>query len=77
MDNGIDAIIGRNIRLLRTTRGMTQAALGAACHDHLSSQQVSKYELGENQLGCTRLVEFGRILDFPIINFFEGVPKHG
>lgn len=72
MDN-IDVIIGRNIHIMRTSRGMTQTQLGALCEDKISSQQISKYERGENALSCARLVEFAGIFDCKLLDFFDGV----
>lgn len=75
MDNEIDVTIGFNLHNMRKARGMTQAALGGACEDGISSQQISKYELGENSINCTRLVEFAKILRYNLLDFFDGVKK--
>lgn len=71
--HNIDAAMGKNLRGLRTMRGLAQADLGHYCEDKLSAQQISKYELGENQISCSRLVEFTRILDCKVMDFFKGV----
>lgn len=69
----IDAMMGLNLRGLRAVRGLSQADLGAACEAPLSAQQISKYELGENQISCSRLVEFARIMGCNLLDFFRGV----
>jgi transcriptional regulator with XRE-family HTH domain len=76
MLNDVDKAIGFNVRRLRQYGGFTQVDLGAACHDRLSAQQVSKYELGESQVSAGRLVEFANILSCSINEFFLGVPRH-
>lgn len=75
MASEVDTAIGFNLRSLRKARGVTQEDLGGMCHDQLSSQQVSKYELGENQLSAARLVEFCGLLSCKITDFFVGVPR--
>jgi transcriptional regulator with XRE-family HTH domain len=73
MVNKIDAIIGTNLHTRRVARGMTQAELGRICN--ISPQQISKYELGEDQVCCERLVQFSNILKYPVTDFFDGVAK--
>jgi transcriptional regulator with XRE-family HTH domain len=73
MLHDIDITMGQNLRGLRAVRGLSQAELGAKCEDGLSAQQISKYELGDNQISCSRLVEFARIMGCNILDFFKGV----
>lgn len=76
MDNEIDITIGFNLHNMRKARGLTQAQLGDACEDKITSQQISKYEAGTNSISCTRLVEFAGILKFKLLDFFDGVKRH-
>lgn len=72
-DDVIDKIIGANVRKKRTVAGFTQEGFGAAMAEPISAQQVSKYEIGENQTSVAKLVEFSRVLKCPIAEFFLGV----
>lgn len=74
--HSVDAVMGQNLRGLRAVSGLSQAELGARCDDHLSSQQISKYELGDNAISCARLVEFAGILKCGVLDFFKGVTPH-
>ncbi len=56
----------------RKLLGMTQTDLGDALG--LTFQQVQKYERGANRIGASRLLAIARVLDVPIIYFFEGMP---
>lgn len=77
MANNIDVQMGINLRGLRALSGLSQTELGAKCRDGLSAQQISKYELGESQISCARLVEFAAIFKCGLLNFFKGVQKNG
>ncbi len=72
-DKGIDAHVGRRVRLRRTLLGMTQTALGEAAV--LSFQQIQKYERGSNRIGASRLYQFSQVLDVPVSYFFDDMPK--
>lgn len=71
----IDIIVGRNLGKLRSAKGLTQKELGDACADRLSSQQISKYELGDNQISANRLAEFAVVLGCSVTDLFEGVKE--
>ena len=66
----IDKVIGRNIRIHRLSRKMSQTELG----DQLgvSFQQVQKYENGTNRVGSGRLYQIAAILGLHVSNFFKG-----
>lgn len=72
----VDVVMGHNLRGLRAVAGLSQAELGARCEDNLSSQQISKYELGDNSISCARLIEFVGILNCRVLDFFKGVTPH-
>jgi transcriptional regulator with XRE-family HTH domain len=74
----IDVAVGRNVRLWRMAKGMSQAQL--ANRLGVTFQQVQKYEIGSNRIGTGRLVKAARILDVPISALFAGTddtePSH-
>jgi len=66
----IDKVIGRNVRIHRLGRKMSQTELG----DQLgvSFQQVQKYENGTNRVGSERLYQIAAILGVHVSTFFKG-----
>jgi transcriptional regulator with XRE-family HTH domain len=66
----IDKIIGRNIRIHRLAKKMSQTELG----DQLgvSFQQVQKYENGANRVGSGRLYQIAAILGLHVSTLFKG-----
>ena len=66
----IDKVIGRNVRIHRLGRKMSQTELG----DQLgvSFQQVQKYENGTNRVGSGRLYQIAAILGVHVSTFFKG-----
>jgi transcriptional regulator with XRE-family HTH domain len=56
----VDVALGARIRLLRTTRGMSQTVLGK--HLGLTFQQIQKYEKGTNHIAPDRLLRIADIL---------------
>jgi transcriptional regulator with XRE-family HTH domain len=66
----IDKIIGRNVRIHRLAKKMSQTELG----DQLgvSFQQVQKYESGANRVGSGRLYQIAAILGVHVSTFFKG-----
>jgi transcriptional regulator with XRE-family HTH domain len=71
----IDKVIGRNIRIHRLAREMSQTELG----DRLgvSFQQVQKYENGTNRVGSGRLYQIAAILGIQVDTFFKGGERAG
>ena len=67
-----DAIVGRNIRVHRLARKLSQLALAAAIG--ISFQQVQKYEKGANRVGAGRLVRIANALGVPVMALLAGVP---
>jgi transcriptional regulator with XRE-family HTH domain len=65
-----DGIVGRNIRVYRLVKGLSQTQL--ADQLGLTFQQVQKYEKGKNRIGAGRLFEISKILDVPLLSMFEG-----
>lgn len=69
----IDAIVGRNIRVYRLAKGLSQTELGNKLG--ITFQQIQKYEKGTNRVGSGRLYQIGIVLDVPLMSFFEGAEK--
>jgi len=68
----VDIHVGARVKQRRVLLGMTQTDLGDAIG--LTYQQVQKNERGVNRIGASRLCELSRVLDVPIIYFFEDMP---
>jgi len=68
--NPIDKLVGRNIRIHRLRKSMSQERLGEALG--LTFQQVQKYEKGTNRVGAGRLHQISCILGIPLTALFEG-----
>ncbi len=68
----VDVHAGARLKQRRKLLGITQTNLGDAIG--LTFQQVQKYERGANRISASRLCELSRVLDVPIIYFFEGMP---
>src|SRR5215831_3685149 len=68
--DAIDRIVGRNIRILRLQKGLTQTEL--ADQLGLTFQQVQKYEKGTNRVGSGRLLRIAMFLDVPVTALFRG-----
>lgn len=66
----IDVAVGRNVRVWRISKGLSQAQL--ADRLGITFQQVQKYETGANRIGTGRLVKIASILGVPISALFEG-----
>jgi transcriptional regulator with XRE-family HTH domain len=68
--DSIDRIVGRNIRIHRLQKGLTQTELADALG--LTFQQVQKYEKGTNRVGSGRLLRIATFLDVPVTALFKG-----
>ena len=66
-----DAIIGKNLEILRCTMGLSQGRLGGAIG--VTSQQIQKYERGKNRISCARLWDISCVLDAEPAYFFGGL----
>jgi transcriptional regulator with XRE-family HTH domain len=66
----VDVLVGRNIRIRRIDKGLTQTELGKGIG--VTFQQVQKYEQGINRVGGARLYKIADVLSLPISAFFEG-----
>lgn len=68
--SSVDLVVGRNIRIWRMAKGLSQAQLAQRLG--LTFQQVQKYETGANRIGTGRLVKVAGILGVPLAALFEG-----
>ena len=66
----IDVAVGRNVRIWRMARGMSQAQLASRLG--VTFQQLQKYEVGTNRIGTGRLVKVAAVLSIPIATLFDG-----
>jgi transcriptional regulator with XRE-family HTH domain len=73
--HAVDRIVGRNIRLRRLSKGLSQTELASKIG--VTFQQVQKYEKGTNRVGASRLSRIAQALAVPIGVFFDGGPGAG
>jgi transcriptional regulator with XRE-family HTH domain len=66
----VDAMVGRTIRMLRLSKGVSQGALGKSLG--VSFQQVQKYENGANRVGAGRLIQIAVALEVPVDTLLQG-----
>lgn len=71
--NPIDALVGRNIRVHRLAKRLSQSELGSRLG--VTFQQVQKYENGASRIAAGRLAKIAEILDVPITVFFDGAEQ--
>ncbi len=69
----IDVHVGRRVRQRRTLLGMNQTQLGERLG--ITFQQIQKYENGANRISASRLYQAARILDVPVLFFFDGLDE--
>jgi transcriptional regulator with XRE-family HTH domain len=69
----IDVAVGRNVRIWRMAKGLSQSAL--ANRLGVTFLQVQKYEIGGNRVSTGRLVKAAAILGVPIGAFFHGTAE--
>jgi len=68
--SSVDVAVGRNVRIWRMARGLSQAQLASKLG--ITFQQLQKYEVGSNRIGTGRLVKLAALLGVPIATLFEG-----
>src|SRR5262245_26769175 len=68
--DSIDQMVGRNIRIYRLQKRLTQTDL--ADQLGLTFQQVQKYEKGTNRVGSGRLLKIATFLGVPVTALFKG-----
>jgi transcriptional regulator with XRE-family HTH domain len=65
-----DLLVGRNIRVHRLARRMSQGEL--AQRAGVTFQQLQKYENGTNRMGASRLKRVADAFDVPVTALFDG-----
>jgi transcriptional regulator with XRE-family HTH domain len=65
----VDALVGRNIRICRRQKGLSQTELGREIG--VTFQQVQKYERGVNRVGASRLALIAEALDVTVVALFR------
>ena len=68
--SSVDIAVGRNVRIWRIAKGLSQSQLARLLG--VSFQQVQKYEVGTNRIGTGRLAQLAAILAVPISLLFDG-----
>jgi transcriptional regulator with XRE-family HTH domain len=63
-------LLGTRIRLARERLGLSQGDLAALVSR--DQRAISEYENGKRKLAATDLVMFARVLNVPLLFFFEG-----
>ena len=71
MDQNIDLLLGRRLRIRRRLMGLTQNQL--ALKVGVRFQQIQKYESGANRISAARLWSFAQALEVPVAYFFDGL----
>ncbi|MGR6431048.1 helix-turn-helix domain-containing protein [Rhizobium sp. PAMB 3174] len=71
----VDVIVGRNVRILRTQKGISQTELADAIG--ITFQQVQKYEKGSNRISASRLHQIAEFLGIGIATLFLGTDNEG
>jgi transcriptional regulator with XRE-family HTH domain len=65
----VDQSVGRRVRMVRVSRGLSQGALASQLG--LTFQQLQKYERGTNRISASKLHDIARILGVEVVSFFE------
>lgn len=68
----LDTAVGARIRMLRVSRGVSQAVLAERIG--VTSQQVQRYELGATRVGASRLARIASVLEVSVGALFESAP---
>jgi transcriptional regulator with XRE-family HTH domain len=69
----IDVHVGKEMRLFRTLKGMSQERLARELG--VTFQQVQKYERGFNRVSASMLYRAAQALDVPVSAFFDRLER--
>ena len=75
MNDPCNRIIGGNIRRIRRDKKSVGVKMGPqhiAKHIDVSTQQVSKYEVGKNRIPASTLFRIAQCLEVRVEDLFEG-----
>lgn len=70
----IDVHVGSRLKMRRKLLSISQGEIGNNLG--LTFQQIQKYERGANRIASSRLLKLSKILDVPVVYFFEEMPDH-
>ena len=74
MEGNFNRHLGSKLRMRRLALGLTQTKVAQAIN--VTFQQIQKYEKGTNGISSLRLMQLGRILNVPVMYFFEDYPEY-
>jgi transcriptional regulator with XRE-family HTH domain len=69
----VDVTVGRNVRIWRLARGLSQTQL--ADRIGVTFQQVQKYESGGNRISTGRLTKIARVLGVHVMTLLDGTDQ--
>ena len=69
----IDKHVGKNIREIRVTKGLSQEKV--AEYLEITFQQVQKYERGSNRVSASRLLRLAQLFNVKIDAFYKGIEE--
>ncbi|MGE6743656.1 helix-turn-helix domain-containing protein [Allorhizobium pseudoryzae] len=70
-DQELNLAIGKQLRMVRSARGLTQAELGEEIG--VTFQQIQKYENGTNRLSVAIMLRLCRFMDVDAGEFVSGI----
>jgi transcriptional regulator with XRE-family HTH domain len=71
--NATDVYIGKRLRMLRLSKGLSQTDIASQLG--ITFQQIQKYENGRNRIGAGRLQEMANLLGVSAAYFFKDGPR--
>ena len=74
MEGNFNRHLGSKLRMRRLALGLTQTKVAQAIN--VTFQQIQKYEKGTNGISSLRLMQLGKILNVPVMYFFEDYPEY-
>ena len=74
MEGNFNRHLGSKLRMRRLSLGLTQTKVAQAIN--VTFQQIQKYEKGTNGISSLRLMQLGKILNVPVMYFFEDYPEY-
>ena len=74
MEVNFNRHLGSKLRMRRLALGLTQTKVAQAIN--VTFQQIQKYEKGTNGISSLRIMQLGKILNVPVIYFFEDYPEY-
>jgi len=72
--SSIDVELGRRLRVIRKTAGLSQEEMAEKIG--ISFQQIQKYEWGTNRISVARMIQIAAALDQSASIFIDGLEDH-